>query len=105
MYPQNEDLWASITQVFEEDLPEPVILEDEDLKSDISLHHLVDTYEACISQMTDEELNTKILKYICEENMEQEAEQMEEQLSDQIEDLRHLGETSLFWGVQFRDIT
>ena len=30
---------------------------------------------------------------------------MEEQLSDQIEDLRHLGETSLFWGVQIRDIT
>ena len=46
--------------------------------------------------MTDEELNTEILKYICEENVEQEAEQIEEQLSDQIEDLRHSRETSLF---------
>ena len=91
--------------MFEEDLPEPVILEDEDLKSDILLHPQVDTYGACISQMTDEELNAEILKYICEEKMEQEAEQNEEQMSDIIEDLVHSRETSLFRGVQIRDIT
>ena len=75
MYPQNEDLRASIAQMFEEDLPEPVIstTEDEDLKSDISLLSQVDTYGACISQMTDKELNVEILKYIYEENVEEYA--------------------------------
>ena len=74
MYSQNEDLGASIAHMFEEDLHESVIstTKDDDLKSDISLHPQVDTYEVCISQMTYEELNTEILKYICEENMEQE---------------------------------
>ena len=36
--------------------------------------------------------------------MEQESEQMEEQMSDLIEDPVHSGETSLFWGVQIKDI-
>ena len=55
--------------------------------------------------MTDEELNAEILKFICEEKVEQEAEQMEEQMSDLIEKPVHSGETSLFWGVQIKDIT
>ena len=41
LYPQNEDLGAFIAQIFEEDLPEPiisVISNDEDLKSNIHLH-------------------------------------------------------------------
>ena len=55
--PQNEDLGACFTMIFEEDLSEPsipVISEDEDLMSDTSLHPQVDTYGAYISQMTDE---------------------------------------------------
>ena len=55
--------------------------------------------------MTDEELNAEILKFICEEKVEQEAEQIDEQLSDKIKDTVNSGETSLFWGVQIRDIT
>ena len=39
-----------------------------------SSHPQVDTYEACISKMIDEELKEEILKYIREENMDQEAE-------------------------------
>ena len=59
--------------MFEEDLPESVTStsEDEELKSDIYLHTQVDTYETCISQMTYEKLNVEILKYICEENVDQ----------------------------------
>ena len=94
--------------MFEDDLPKPITSlrsEDEDLKSDISLHSHIDTLEACISQMIDEELNAEILKFICEEKVEQEAEQIEEQLSDKIKDTVHSRETSLFWGVQFRDNT
>ena len=52
LYPQNEDLWAYLTTMFDEDLPEPsipVVSEDEDLMSETSLHPHVDIYEACIS--------------------------------------------------------
>ena len=75
--------------------------------SEIFLHPQADNYEAFISQITDEELNAKILKYICEEKVEneQEAEQLKEQMSDSIEDPVHSGEKSLFWGVQFTEIT
>ena len=107
-HPQNVDLGECFALMFEDNLPKPITSlrsEDEDLKSDISLHSHVDTLEACISQMTDEELNAEILKFICEEKVEQEAEQIEEQLSDKIKDTVNSGETSLFWGVQFRDIT
>ena len=91
--------------MFDEDLHEPSIpaeSDDKDLMSETSLHPL-----AVISQMTDEELNTEIPKYICEEKVEknQEAEQTEEQMSDSIEDPVHSGEKSLFWGVYIRDIT
>ena len=55
--------------------------------------------------MTEEELNEEILKFICEEKVEQEAEQMREQMSNLIKDPVHSGETSLFWGVQIKDIT
>ena len=35
---------------------------------------------------------------------DQEAEQIKEQMSDLIEDQVHSRETSLFWGVQIKDI-
>ena len=85
--------------MFDEDLPEPSIpekSEDEDLMSETSFHPQTDNNEACISQMTDEELNAEILKYICEEKVKQETEQMEEQMSNFIENPEHSGETSLF---------
>lgn len=105
--PQNEDLGACFTLMFEEDLSEPsipVVSEDENLMSETSLHPRVDNFEACISQRTDEEMNARILQYICEEKVEQETEQMEEQMSDLNKDPEHSGETSLFWGVQIKDI-
>ena len=46
----------------------------------------------------------EIFKYICEDKVEQEAEQMEDQMIEPSEDLRHSRETSLFWGVQIKDI-
>ena len=63
--PQDEDLGACFTIMFDEDLPEPsipVISENEDLMTEIFLHPQVDTYGACISYMTNEELNAEILK-------------------------------------------
>ena len=80
--------------IFDKDLSEssiPAESEDEDLISETSLHPQADNYEACISQMTDEELNEENLKYICEDKVEndQEAQQMEEQMSDRIEDPVH----------------
>ena len=85
--------------MFDEDQPEPSIpaeSEDEDLMSETYLHPQANNYEAVISQMTDEELNAEILKFICEEKMEQVTEQMDEQMTDLNEDLRHSGEKSLF---------
>ena len=107
-HPKNEDLGECFALMFEDDLTKPITpvkSEDEDLMLETSFHPQANNYEACISQMTDEELNAEILKYICEEKVEQEAEQIEEQLSDKIKDTVNSGETSLFWGVQFRDIT
>ena len=105
MYPQNEDLGACFTMMFDENLPEPSIpvkSEDEDLMSETSFHPQADNFGACISHMTDEELKAEILKFICEEKVEQKAEQMEEQMSNLIKNPVHSGETSLFWGVEIK---
>ena len=102
LYPQNEDLGACFTMMFDEDLPQPSIpekSEDEDLMSETSFHPQADNFRACISQMTDEQLNAEILKYICKEKVEQEAEQMEEQMYDLIKDPVNSGKPSLCWGV------
>ena len=75
--------------------------------TETTLHPQTDTYPADISQMTDKELNTEILKLICEEKVEkdQEPEQTVEQMTDSIEDPVYSREKSLFWGVQSKDIT
>ena len=54
--------------------------------------------------MIDEELNWEIFKCICENEVDQEAEQMEEIISEHSEDTGHSRETSLFWGVEIKDI-